>query len=134
MITVHISISEKYNKYKDNCECPVPCHRLVYEPLISYASTSNFDIDTLLQQEEMTKELKESYVYAREIGQKVERSIIEEDKRLIYNFYEKVKEMSSAINKINVELVNTEDKIDYSYGHLQQRVKIHFYALSQVSY
>ena len=33
---------------EETCECPVPCDRVMFEPTVSYVSTSNFDIDNLL--------------------------------------------------------------------------------------
>ena len=125
-------LSDKFNTYKENCECPVPCHRLAYEPTISYASTSNFDIEAILQQEELTSELKDSYVNAREIGQKVDESILENDNKLIKSFHNNVKQMSTEISNINTELSKLETSMDISFRDLSYRIKTHLHALNQV--
>ena len=60
------------------CDCPIPCDRNLYDPIITYAANSNFDMDKLLQKD--TKILEDKYVNAREVGQKVNPQIITSDR------------------------------------------------------
>ena len=56
----------------------MPCDRNLYDPIITYAANSNFDMDKLLQKD--TKILEEKYVTAREVGQKVNPQIVTSDR------------------------------------------------------
>ena len=124
----------EFNNVKDTCGCPIPCERLVYEPVISYASSSNFDIDALLRQSS-TEDLQAKYVRAREINQKVDQSTVMEDTKQITKFIQNVIKMASAMDKITDVLQSTEDSIEASFHSLVQRINIHMTkALEQIEY
>lgn len=55
------------------CSCPVPCTFQIYECEVSYASTSHYSIDKLLENENITK-LKQSLLNAKEISSRFDRT------------------------------------------------------------
>ena len=48
----------------ENCTCPVPCDKRMFDPIITYASNSNFDMDIMLRGD--TDELQSKYIRGRE--------------------------------------------------------------------
>ena len=60
------------------CDCPIPCDRNLYDPIITYAANSNFDMDKMLRGD--LKMLEEKYVAAREVRQKVNPKIVTSDR------------------------------------------------------
>ena len=48
VITSVIFIPEQIYKTESNCTCTVPCERIVYEPKLSYAQLSHFNVKTFV--------------------------------------------------------------------------------------
>ncbi|XP_064610984.1 acid-sensing ion channel 4-B-like [Liolophura sinensis] len=66
------------------CECPVACDYMVYQPTLSYATISNFVIDKLLVKIN-SESLGEKFMAAKEITHRYEESKFRNFKRLVDN-------------------------------------------------
>ncbi|KAJ8297666.1 hypothetical protein KUTeg_024197 [Tegillarca granosa] len=63
----------KVNVDRWRCSCPVPCSFQIYESEVSYAGTSHYSIDKLLENENITQ-LKQSLLNAKEISARMDRT------------------------------------------------------------
>ena len=73
------------NSHSDHDQCPIPCFRVMYDPIVTYASTSNFDLEKMLQSPYI-KNVQSKYIDAREVVQKVDMNIVRRDRELIDKF------------------------------------------------
>ncbi|GFS26316.1 amiloride-sensitive cation channel 4-B [Elysia marginata] len=66
-----VVVSGKVKDYViNNCNCPVPCNFLIYDPTISFASTSVYATDQLLAST-TTKDIQRRFLYARETTERM---------------------------------------------------------------
>ena len=64
---IPFTLQEKFNDQdSENCTCPVPCDKRMFDPIVTYASNSNFDMDIILRGD--TKDLHSKYVTGGEIS------------------------------------------------------------------
>ncbi|XP_013414060.1 uncharacterized protein LOC106176287 [Lingula anatina] len=54
-ISCVVPLLETYRRDTMESPCPVPCDEHIYDPSVSYASISNFQVETLLNDREVTK-------------------------------------------------------------------------------
>ncbi|RUS76719.1 hypothetical protein EGW08_015522 [Elysia chlorotica] len=66
----HSNIGKVKDYVRDNCDCPVPCNFLIYDPTISFASTSVYATDQLLAST-TTRDIKRRFLYARETTERM---------------------------------------------------------------
>ncbi|KAL5014523.1 hypothetical protein ScPMuIL_008793 [Solemya velum] len=78
------------------CECPTPCQFALFDPMISYASTSEFAVDRFLT-ETSTEELAERFFRAREVTHRVEKIKHDEFKRQVQAVDEKLNLMQTIL-------------------------------------
>ena len=66
------------------CKCPVQCNRTVYEPVLSYAQLSKFNLDRIALSDAVSKKTVETkFKSAMETSQRVVDAIVARDKRLM---------------------------------------------------
>lgn len=64
-------LDEDEEEHEDDCNCPIPCHSVIYQSTVSYAASSNFDINALLKDPELTANLHERLVTSMELSQRL---------------------------------------------------------------
>ena len=72
--------TEDFN-VKDLCDCPIPCRRVLYEPVITYAKTSNFDFDGIMRSDYIP-EVQQRFISARETVEREDKVRAEKN---VYN-------------------------------------------------
>ncbi len=76
-----VSLAEKFQEEERKlCKCPTPCNRNLYDPIVTYAGNSHFDMNEMLQGNADLQELETRYHSAREVGQKVNPQLLREDR------------------------------------------------------
>ncbi|KAK7093190.1 hypothetical protein V1264_006986 [Littorina saxatilis] len=66
-------IDELKQRVREDCACPVPCDFLIFDPALSFATTSVFATDRLLAAAWRSGDLGERYLAAMETTQRMER-------------------------------------------------------------
>ncbi|XP_060079768.1 uncharacterized protein LOC132559172 [Ylistrum balloti] len=67
------------------CDCPVPCNFILYEPDISYASTSQYSVNKFLRNNDK-EVLSAALLKATEVTSRMENSTFQRTKNLAENF------------------------------------------------
>ena len=96
-------------KKQSQCQCKVKCHQIVYEPSLSYAQLSKFNIDRIvLNDPEKRALVNKTFLAALDISQKVVESIasadkknLKEMKRLLTLFWDDIRAVQPAFNSDN---------------------------------
>lgn len=129
-----------YHQAKKECGCPLPCEYLVFDPSVSYASTSPFAVDKLRVISE-SENLKRKFLYAKETTHRMERRKFEHTAKLINDVNDKLESLRSlflteiaerlrsqfnATNFVHDELYNVWSKIDYLYRYQEYNIKRNF--------
>ena len=91
----------------------------MYETVSSFASTSNFDIESLLRSN-LTSVLQEKFITSREINSQADRSMREDFHQLLNEFQVKAKLLEGAMQVMNDTLQKVEDLMN---AMLLSRVK-----------
>ena len=130
-----ILLVDAFNEQKTTiCDCPHPCDVTVFEPSVSYASTSNFDTDAMLYKSSPT-DIQTSFINAREAAQRVNPDIILKDTKLIHSFTDIVQNFTELFNRWNASLAYCRSLAFAIYRELQIRHDFHSrLALGQMKY
>ncbi|XP_041377194.1 uncharacterized protein LOC121389619 [Gigantopelta aegis] len=122
------TLEEIYTCYKNNiddikasvhesCGCAIPCQFHIFEPTVSYATTSMLIVDRFLAQSNRT-DLRQKYQLARDVSGRLQKEKAEEMQSLIdsvettftkleqlisVDISSKLKEQEAAINKMTKE-------------------------------
>ena len=82
-----------------NCNCSITCERTQYDPSLSYAELSEFNIDQVALTDSVTKEaVREKFEDAIETQQRVVESVREADETLMKTFLNLADELFEAMN------------------------------------
>ncbi|ELU15723.1 hypothetical protein CAPTEDRAFT_201141 [Capitella teleta] len=74
----------EFRSEQPNCNCPVPCDQINYEPSLSYAQLSQFNVDRLvLTNYTRRTRVKKQFKFAKEITQRVDATIVQLDNEYI---------------------------------------------------
>ncbi|GAB1602164.1 acid-sensing ion channel 1C-like, partial, partial [Argonauta hians] len=70
---------------RTTCVCPVPCKSLLFEPTVSYATTSTFAAQTL-KSEILGSGVQEDFYHAREVTNRMQGNIFDKTKNFLLKF------------------------------------------------
>ena len=86
-----------------DCNCPIPCNRILFEPSLSYAALSEFNIDQVALTDTKTREaVRQRFLNTVETQQRVLKTIKETD------------------NVTMTEIINTGDSLISSVTDIHQ--------------
>lgn len=105
-MTVYIS-EIVHNTIQDQCDCPTACHYSVFDPTVSYASTSDYASERKLSTVSTTL-LQQKVLNSREVSHRMEKRKFEIFKTLILNFEHSFDEVNRIVRhileKISIQL------------------------------
>ena len=100
--------SDALQHQENDCNCSITCERTLYEPGLSYAELSEFNIDQVALTSETKKALvREKFEHAAETQQRVVESIRESDKELMNTFLMMASKLNEAITSTIVKTSQT---------------------------
>ena len=111
---VLVQIAQRTTK----CECPVQCNRTVYEPVLSYAQLSKFNLDRVaLSNSTRKKAVEEQYLLAMETSQRVVEEIALKDEDQIGNVLEEITHITKVVNATKPAFENGVDFAEFFAVH-----------------
>ncbi len=117
--------AEMFNEREEElCECPVPCKRIMYETMASYAETSKFDTDKILASEN-TGHLEERFKTARETTQRVDLIIVEKDFMMVNDLAETAKYIKDTFKDILMQLNKVSSALAKAQIDIDERANFH---------
>ena len=103
----------------------MPCYRLAYEPSVSYATASNYDIDSLLHDTTNVDSIREKYILARNVQQRVTESIVESDESMITQLNESISTVESVMDTLKDQLPMDRIVMEEMFANMQKRLYFH---------
>ena len=111
MISYITSDEESHHRSDRECDCPTACSYYVYDPVLSYATTSEFAAEKLMESINATS-LKMKVEKAREVTNRMKETTFE-------NFRSKIEKVVSYLKKISTIVTKTlMRKIDTQSDYL----------------
>ncbi len=90
---------DKLHQDQSRCECPVPCYNIKYEPSMSYAQLSKFNVEKLIITDPDSKVvLENTFLNAREIAERTIDRNVDVDKRLMDSLHRSMSNLEGNIN------------------------------------
>ncbi len=124
-IHVYLYVSAYFNRLEEQCKCPIPCRRTLFDPTITYATVSNYDTDIFMRSG-VVANLASRFLSAREKQQRVNENTLTRDRQMIRNLNGTYNEMS---NNVFGHYGNTIEKIveavNVVMSDLRMRVAFH---------
>ena len=105
--------------------CPIPCKRRIYEATITYASTSNFDTDSLLRSENINH-IKRNYLRAQETRQRVNEHVYDEFTKSIHVLRHVYQNVTSSLSTLTQKLGHLKERLDSEIRDISPRVWFHY--------
>ncbi|XP_076472588.1 uncharacterized protein LOC143301990 [Babylonia areolata] len=99
-------------RVRDECSCPIPCSFLIFDPAISFATTSVFATDRLLAAASRTNDLGTRYLDALEITNRMEAIKFNRFVRMDLEARERLSELSDImLDKVRDVILQTESSL-----------------------
>ena len=103
-----MNTSEVIQQQKNDCNCSVTCDRTLFEPTLSYAMLSEFNIDQVALTTEAKKEVvRVKFETAMETQQRVVDTIKDSDERIMKRLVDTASNIALALNETYTACTNT---------------------------
>lgn len=120
--------------HQSSCDCPIPCHRRLFDSTITYATLSNYNTDSWLQSNR-TSEWSKKFLKARETVQRVDDSIVAKDTSLINDLVQKIYTIDDMLERINSSVFIIEENREDILTEITPRINFHYdRGLTEVDY
>ncbi|CAI9741142.1 degenerin del-10 [Octopus vulgaris] len=97
---------------RKTCVCPVPCKSLLFEPTVSYATTSTYAVQSLMNRI-LSTGVKEKFIRAREVTNRMQLKVFNRTRDLLINLENSFRPIKAFFdvdlsNRINsqIEIIN----------------------------
>ncbi len=111
-----VFFSEKIREMNSDYNCTTPCQNIIYEPSLSYAVLSEFNIDRVVLTDPVRhKAVKDQVELSVETRQRVVNEIKEEDEEVIGALINTAMDLQMALAK-TTEMFGKPDLLAKSYG------------------
>ncbi|XP_029633849.1 uncharacterized protein LOC115209554 isoform X1 [Octopus sinensis] len=83
-ITCYIPQRDKFYSFRLNCDCPLPCNMLLFDPSISYTAHSENKVSKLIMDPRMA-DVKQKLINAKEVKHRMDSRSVSEFRNMLLN-------------------------------------------------
>lgn len=91
--------SEQYSL--SYCKCPIPCRERIYDPVLTHARISNYDLDEFLHKSN-ARRIEERFVEAREASERIMAPLVNDNTQQIVDMAHALTEVTLALEKVSI--------------------------------
>ncbi len=106
------------------CDCPIPCEQVIYDPVLTYGTLSNFDTETLLDTKQKSN-IQVRYSNAKEMAERVITSRLEENTNILVSVDETLQNVIKSMHRVAEKLAYSRTFCNNVTSRMNPRINFH---------